>query len=167
MCRPAGRARSVELLPAIAEDMKLWILTLLPVSALAHMVSMSTGELKVAGNRAEYELKMPSYEAEHVKDPERSACWPTSISAAAAWKGSYCRRVAAIRTVPMNARRVIRFRSRWTAWTWSARSLRSLCPITSTCCALTGAIKPIRPFSTSPTPPLSCASGRPRPGRFS
>lgn len=49
--------------------MKLWILSLLPVTALAHMVSMSTGELKVTGNRAEYEVKMPAYEAEHVKDP--------------------------------------------------------------------------------------------------
>lgn len=52
--------------------MKFWILALLPMSALAHMVSMSTGELKVAGNGAEYELKMPAYEAQHVKDPERA-----------------------------------------------------------------------------------------------
>jgi len=50
--------------------MRRSILLLLPVSALAHMVSMSTGELKVSGKRAEYELKMPSYEAAHVQNPD-------------------------------------------------------------------------------------------------
>jgi hypothetical protein len=52
--------------------MKLWIFIVLPVSALAHMVSMSTGELKVAGDHAEFDLKIPAYEAEHVKDPEHA-----------------------------------------------------------------------------------------------
>ncbi len=46
------------------------LLSLVP--AFYHMVSMSTGELKVTGNRADYELKMPAYEAEHVKDPDRT-----------------------------------------------------------------------------------------------
>jgi hypothetical protein len=52
--------------------MKLSLFILLPVAALAHMVSMSTGELKVEGSRAEYELKMPSYEAQPVKDASRA-----------------------------------------------------------------------------------------------
>src|SRR5258708_21929671 len=36
------------------------------------MVSMSTGELKVDGNRAHYELRMPSYEVAHVREPEHT-----------------------------------------------------------------------------------------------
>ena len=38
---------------------------------LAHMVSISTGDLTVEGNRARYEIRMPLYEVAHVKDPER------------------------------------------------------------------------------------------------
>jgi hypothetical protein len=38
----------------------------------AHMVSMSTGELRVAGATARYELRMPLYEVAHVRDPERT-----------------------------------------------------------------------------------------------
>jgi hypothetical protein len=38
----------------------------------AHMVSMSTGELKVDGNRAHYELRMPTYEVAHVREPEHT-----------------------------------------------------------------------------------------------
>lgn len=34
-----------------------------------HMVSMSTGDLKVDGNRASYELRMPMYEVAHVHEP--------------------------------------------------------------------------------------------------
>jgi hypothetical protein len=52
--------------------MKLWMFIVLPAGALAHMVSLSTGELKVVGNRAEYELQMPAYEIGHVKDPGRA-----------------------------------------------------------------------------------------------
>jgi hypothetical protein len=44
----------------------------IPAVASAHMVSMSTGELKVEGNRAKYELRMPTYEAAHTADPERT-----------------------------------------------------------------------------------------------
>jgi hypothetical protein len=36
------------------------------------MVSMSTGELKVEENRAHYELRIPTYEVAHVRDPERT-----------------------------------------------------------------------------------------------
>jgi hypothetical protein len=38
----------------------------------AHMVSMSTGELRVSGATARYELRMPLYEVAHVRDPERT-----------------------------------------------------------------------------------------------
>jgi HupE / UreJ protein len=48
-----------------------WIL-LSPSTLLAHMMSMSTGDVTVAGDRAHYELRMPLYEIAHVKDPERS-----------------------------------------------------------------------------------------------
>lgn len=52
--------------------MRLAVLLLSPVAALAHMVSMSTGELKVENNRAHYELRLPAYEAAHVQSPERT-----------------------------------------------------------------------------------------------
>jgi hypothetical protein len=35
-------------------------------------MSMSSGDVTVTGNRARYELRMPSYEIAHVKDPERA-----------------------------------------------------------------------------------------------
>jgi hypothetical protein len=37
---------------------------------VAHMVSMSTGELKVDGSSARYELRIPMYEVAHVRNPE-------------------------------------------------------------------------------------------------
>jgi hydrogenase/urease accessory protein HupE len=37
---------------------------------VAHMVSMSTGELKVNGSSALYELRIPMYEVAHVRNPE-------------------------------------------------------------------------------------------------
>ncbi|PWT98528.1 MAG: hypothetical protein C5B51_28960 [Terriglobia bacterium] len=49
----------------------LW-LALLPIPALAHVMSMSSGDLTVDGVRAHYELRMPLYEVAHIKDPERS-----------------------------------------------------------------------------------------------
>jgi hypothetical protein len=50
---------------------RLWLcLVALPLAA--HMVSMSTGELRVEGDRARYELRMPSYEVAHVTEPDRS-----------------------------------------------------------------------------------------------
>jgi len=48
----------------------LALLAALPASA--HMVSMSTGELKIEGRRANFELRMPLYEVAHVKNPERA-----------------------------------------------------------------------------------------------
>jgi hypothetical protein len=43
-----------------------------PAPLLAHMVSMSTGELRIEGHRAQYELRMPAYEVAHIRDPERT-----------------------------------------------------------------------------------------------
>ncbi len=40
--------------------------------AAAHMVSMSTGDLKVEGSRAHYELRIPMYEVAHVHEPEHT-----------------------------------------------------------------------------------------------
>lgn len=39
--------------------------------AAPHVVSMSTGELRVDGRRATYELRMPVYELPHLPDPSR------------------------------------------------------------------------------------------------
>jgi hypothetical protein len=49
----------------------LW-LVLPACAAVAHMMSMSSGDLTIRGNRAHYELRMPIYEMAHVKDAERS-----------------------------------------------------------------------------------------------
>ena len=39
---------------------------------LAHVMSMSTGDVAVQGNRAHYELRMPVYEIAHVKNADTS-----------------------------------------------------------------------------------------------
>src|SRR5262245_11293022 len=41
-------------------------------AAWAHMVSMSTGEIRLEGTRGRYEFRVPSYEVAHVTDPERT-----------------------------------------------------------------------------------------------
>jgi HupE/UreJ protein len=48
----------------------LWLWWPAPL-LIAHMMSMSTGDVTVTGDRAHYELRMPIYEIAHVKDPER------------------------------------------------------------------------------------------------
>ena len=40
--------------------------------AQAHVVSLSNGELTVTGRTAEYVLRMPAYEIEHVTNPEQA-----------------------------------------------------------------------------------------------
>jgi hypothetical protein len=50
----------------------LWWLPVAVFPLSAHMVSMSTGDLKVEGNRAHYELRMPMYEVAHVHEPEHT-----------------------------------------------------------------------------------------------
>jgi hypothetical protein len=50
--------------------MRLLVLLLAPLPLVAHLLSISTGELQVEGNRVRYELRMPLYEVEYVKNPE-------------------------------------------------------------------------------------------------
>jgi hypothetical protein len=52
--------------------MKWLVAALFPVTLAAHMVSLSTGEVHVEGAYARYELRMPTYEVAHVRDPERT-----------------------------------------------------------------------------------------------
>ncbi len=47
----------------------VWLLLGAGAPLWAHMVSMSTGDLKVEGARASYELRMPMYEVAHVHEP--------------------------------------------------------------------------------------------------
>ncbi len=47
-----------------------WLLCSLPLGA--HMVSLSTGDLKVDGRSAHYELRIPMYEVAHVREPEHT-----------------------------------------------------------------------------------------------
>ena len=42
------------------------------VAAFAHVVSMSTGDLKIEDRRAHYELRMPLYEMSHVAGSEQA-----------------------------------------------------------------------------------------------
>jgi hypothetical protein len=51
----------------------------------AHMVSLSTGELKVDGNRAHYELRIPTYEVAHVRDPEHTLLDHIRFKSGGAW----------------------------------------------------------------------------------
>jgi hypothetical protein len=52
------------------------LLRLIPLMAACplwgHVMSMSSGDLTVTGNRAHYELRMPLYEITHVTNPERT-----------------------------------------------------------------------------------------------
>ena len=49
----------------------IW-LALAALPAAAHVMSMSSGDLTVQGQRGHYELRMPQYEVAHIKDPNRS-----------------------------------------------------------------------------------------------
>jgi len=46
------------------------LLASLACPVAAHVVSLSTGELRIEGARARYELRMPAYEAAHIATPE-------------------------------------------------------------------------------------------------
>ena len=50
--------------------MPLLVLFFLPLMLKAHVVSMSTGELRVDGPTAVYELRMPIYEVANMQNPE-------------------------------------------------------------------------------------------------
>ena len=65
--------------------MKLFLLLTCPLTIAAHMVSMSTGELKVDGNRAHYELRIPMYEVAHVHEPEHTLLDHIRFRSAGAW----------------------------------------------------------------------------------
>ncbi len=58
-------------------------LAALPLAA--HMVSLSTGELKVDGNRAHYELRIPMYEVAHVREPEHTLLDHVRFRGGGAW----------------------------------------------------------------------------------
>jgi hypothetical protein len=63
-------------------------LVCLPLIALpltAHMVSMSTGDLKVDGAHANYELRMPMYEVAHVHEPEHTLLDHVRFRGGAVW----------------------------------------------------------------------------------
>src|SRR5262249_32127108 len=60
-----------------------WLACALPLAA--HMVSMSTGELKVDGNHAAYELRMPMYEVAHVREPEHTLLDHIRFKAGGGW----------------------------------------------------------------------------------
>ena len=60
-----------------------WLAFAAPLAA--HMVSMSTGELKVDGNRAHYELRIPMYEVAHVRQPERTLLEHIRFKSGGAW----------------------------------------------------------------------------------
>ena len=64
---------------------RIWLLLGLAVPLAAHMVSMSSGEIRVEGNRAHYELRMPSYELVHVRDPERTLLEHVRFRSGGAW----------------------------------------------------------------------------------
>ena len=49
-----------------------WLLLFACPPLLAHVVSMSTGELHIDGARARYDLRIPAYEIVHVRSPERA-----------------------------------------------------------------------------------------------
>ena len=51
----------------------------------AHMVSMSTGDLKVDGAHASYELRMPMYEVAHVHAPEHTLLDHVRFQSGGAW----------------------------------------------------------------------------------
>ncbi|HLG97789.1 MAG TPA: HupE/UreJ family protein [Bryobacteraceae bacterium] len=51
----------------------------------AHMVSMSSGELQVQGDRAHYELRIPMYEVAHVRQPEHTLLEQVRFKDAGVW----------------------------------------------------------------------------------
>lgn len=69
-------------------------LLLIGLPVAAHMVSMSTGDLKVEGARASYELRMPMYEVGHVHEPEHTLLDHVRFESGGVWakpSGQNCR----------------------------------------------------------------------------
>jgi len=72
----------------------LWWLLVSALPVTAHMVSMSTGDLKVDGSRAHFELRMPMYEVAHVREPEYTLLDHIRFKSGGAWgkaSGQTCR----------------------------------------------------------------------------
>lgn len=65
----------------------LLVLFALPLTGplRAHMVSMSTGDLKVDGAHATYELRMPMYEVAHVHEPQHTLLDHVRFQSAGVW----------------------------------------------------------------------------------
>ena len=56
-----------------------------PLPLAAHMVSMSTGDLRVEGNRGHFELRIPMYEVAHVREPEHTLLDNIRFKGGGAW----------------------------------------------------------------------------------
>jgi hypothetical protein len=52
--------------------MKAILLLAAVLPASAHVISMSSGDFRIDGNRATYEFRIPIYEIQHVKEPEKT-----------------------------------------------------------------------------------------------
>ncbi len=63
----------------------LWWLLVYSLPLTAHMVSMSTGDLKVDGDRAHFELRIPMYEVAHVREPEHTLLDHIRFESGGAW----------------------------------------------------------------------------------
>jgi hypothetical protein len=73
---------------------RLWWLLVSALPLSAHMVSMSTGDLKVEGDRAHFELRIPMYEVAHVREPEHTLLDHIRFESGGAWgkpSGQACR----------------------------------------------------------------------------
>jgi len=64
--------------------MKAWWPLVAVLPAAAHMVSISTGEIKIEGNRGRYEFRVPLFEIPHVKEPEKTLVGAIRFSSAGA-----------------------------------------------------------------------------------
>ncbi len=62
----------------------IWLLAC-PLALSAHMVSLSTGELKVEGDHAHFELRIPTYEVAHVREPEHTLLDHIRFKSGGAW----------------------------------------------------------------------------------
>lgn len=61
------------------------VVALVAMPLTAHMVSMSTGDLKVDGAHATYELRMPMYEIAHVHDPSHTLLSRVRFESGGVW----------------------------------------------------------------------------------
>jgi hydrogenase/urease accessory protein HupE len=64
------RAVSAGLRAILFSLLQILVVFLFPAPALPHIMSMSSGELRVEGTHATYELRMPLYEIVHLDKPE-------------------------------------------------------------------------------------------------